>query len=178
VIDDLVKMRNEKIEEIARRNVPEQLGCFGNAPQKYRRMPMLARAEIPSRMTMRSPTVGDVEGIDVNMIMSHRKNAPLFIECNHATIAYLRAACKWQLENGSIKRKRNEKKHKIANALPAEDADGRISDEDDADPSTPTPSDIEPAPSLDEKDLQASIVCNADTMRPRNGKITSFFAPA
>ena len=44
--------------------------------------------------------------------MSHKCNAPLFVELNVANLTYMRSACVWQIEHMGFKRGRAPKKNK------------------------------------------------------------------
>jgi hypothetical protein len=61
-------------------------------------------------VTILTPTIGDVQGIDMKVLGGNQKCAPLYVELDPENIAYLRSACQWQLEHEDFKRLRNKKK--------------------------------------------------------------------
>ena len=73
-------------------------------------------AALPKCITVRTPTIGGVQGVYMRMRVSPGglAKAPLFIELTSANIKYVRAVCCYQIANGTaIKRTRNRVKATI-----------------------------------------------------------------
>ena len=139
-----------------------------------------------------APSIGDVEGITMKVCMSWKRTAPLFVEVDPENIAYLRAACKWQMDNGDYKRRRCEPAHHatidgiedhgvldtcdVGDDVPVEDApvDGVESDVCAGDESVESlPSSVGTSPALEASPSIVEPVVD----KPINNKrlITSFF---
>ena len=64
-------------------------------------------------ITVDAPTIGDVEGIPMNILFDRRVNNPLWVELTARNITYLRRVCAHQIEQGVTVREKPEKKARI-----------------------------------------------------------------
>ena len=143
VVQQLTELRNEKIAaELAKVMQTEQprhvLTLFAKSGK--RRVKRHHRAAIPATTIIDAPTIGDVAGIPMTVMMS-TKNASLYMECTENNVKYVRDACLSQLESGAIKRPRVSPKKRAEpdDAPNINDADtANNSVIDDTQPSEPT----------------------------------------
>ncbi len=111
VIQQLVSLRNEKITELlTKKDDVEQLSLFDDE-RSTKRIKIDNKVDMPPNVAINAPTIGDVEGIPIKVMMSWRKTAPLYVELTVDVISYMRSACQWQINHANIHRGREEKKH-------------------------------------------------------------------
>ena len=105
--EQLLALRVEKLETVAADTQPEEtLSIFDGPKQRT----LLDKNAVPSTVVIRAPDIGLVEGINIQMLMSWKYNAAIFVELCPGTINYVRDACLWQIGNATIKRPRQQKK--------------------------------------------------------------------
>ncbi len=109
VIEQLTSLRQEKLNAIVAEKQPaEQLPIFeGYKKQKV----IVGKVDVPATVTINTPSIGGVGSIAMTCLMSHKCNAPLFVELNVANVTYMRSACVWQIEHMGLKRGRAPKKN-------------------------------------------------------------------
>jgi len=116
IVEQLTALRNAKmkvdIASIGAATASDDLDAFdGLAAKKPSKKARLSAAVANvGIVTILTPTIGDVQGIDMKVLGGHQKWAPLYVELDPENIAYLRSACQWQLEHEDFKRLRNKKK--------------------------------------------------------------------
>jgi hypothetical protein len=108
---------------------------------KPARLSMAQRMELPETFVIRAPRIGDVSAVDMRVRAHSDKRTPLFMELTSNNVAYLRAACKHQYVNESIKNpSTRQKKRKLCDngADGDQDVDGNHVDAsiEDTDPSS------------------------------------------
>ena len=94
---------------------PKSGGAQNRRPKAVKQM----AATLPKCITVRTPTIGGVQGVDMLMRVSRggEVKAPLFIELTSANIKYVRAVCCYQIASGTvIKRTRKKAKTTIKRA--------------------------------------------------------------
>ena len=91
-------------------------GCSDQSPGT-KRIPRIVLAQMPETVTITTPTVGDVQGIDVKVVLGNA-HSPLYMHLCEALIKYLSEAVHFQINNMEIKRTRHSKKTKDTNVQP------------------------------------------------------------
>ena len=109
VIQQLVTARNEKIITIKGEGDVEHMSLFDAEPST-KRIKVDEKVDMPTTIVIDAPTIGDVDGIPIKLLLSWKKTAPLYVELTADVISYMRNACKWQLKHASIHRGRDPKK--------------------------------------------------------------------
>jgi hypothetical protein len=79
VLEQLTKLRNEKLVCLKARHPQERLIMFEAITK---RITTPEKIDIPSSVEIDEPTIGEVQGISVKVMMSWKQNAPLFVELN------------------------------------------------------------------------------------------------
>jgi len=109
VIETLTELRNDKLSAMLAKSMPlEQLDIF--KPRK-KKMTSGDKAELPASVQVMMPQQGDIPARPINVLLGSRGLcAPLYVELTAGNIIYLRQVCQWQIQTGSIKRRRFNKK--------------------------------------------------------------------
>ena len=94
VIQQLIALRNEKIaEQLDSTGGVEQLSLFDDKP-KDKRIKIEHKVDMPSSATIQAPSIGETPGIDINVLLSWKKTAPLYCEFTvHSACAFLFEGC-------------------------------------------------------------------------------------
>jgi hypothetical protein len=103
VLQQILALRNEKLVWLT-------AACGGQGPHAKKPKLMDVKVGLPSTVLINAPTIGDIEGMPMKLLLSWKQTAPLYIAMTTDNIKYMSEACKWQLENLNIKRGRDEKK--------------------------------------------------------------------
>ena len=111
VIGQLVGARNHQIHVLMTKEAKavEQMTLFDEGPSR-KRIKIDDKVDMPTTAVIDAPTIGDVKGIPMKVMMSWKKTAPLYVELTVDVISYMRSACKWQIDHGCIHRGRDQKK--------------------------------------------------------------------
>ena len=91
-------------------------GCSDQSPGT-KRISRVVLAQMPETVTITTPTVGDVQGVDVKVVLGNA-HSPLYMHLCEALIKYLSEAVHFQINNMEIKRTRHRKKTKDSNVQP------------------------------------------------------------
>jgi len=189
IIEQLIELRNVHATAPP---VPERLNSF--APKATPR-PCRANVivdEIAGVGTIVSPTIGDVQGIEMKILGFNpgrgfnAKCAPLYVELDPENIAYLRNACQWQIDHENIKRRKTEKK--VVESVDVEtDPDGVNADVDvnaEVGESVDVEADVEEVgstqqtespPQQEDRERQCDPGLQTPVKATEKSKITSFF---
>jgi len=100
VIENLLPKRVELVGATIAPPEPKSWGAQKRRPKAVKQM----AATLPKCITVRTPTIGGVQGVDMLMRVSRggEVKAPLFIELTSANIKYVRAVCCYQIANGAV----------------------------------------------------------------------------
>jgi hypothetical protein len=109
VIETIKKLRDNQFKMAVMSYAPravETLGLFSDmGPPKIYRPSKLVLAQLPKTVTVSAPNVGGVDGISFKVLLT-KGNMPLYVELNEGVLNYLTLACRHQLDQGCITRKR------------------------------------------------------------------------
>lgn len=67
------------------------------------------KQEMPKAVQLDAPSVGDVDGVQINVKLESHCKPPLIVELTQTSIDYLIKAVSWQLDNNSVRRKHPRK---------------------------------------------------------------------
>jgi len=100
VIENLLPKRVELVGATIAPPEPKSGGAQHRRPKAVKQM----AANLPKCITVRTPTIGGVQGVDMLMRVSRggEVKAPLFIELTSANIKYVRAVCCYQIASGTV----------------------------------------------------------------------------
>ena len=116
VFEQVLNARNAKVLAFVGnlREAPMVLASVADLSRPRRSVTRADQLVLPDTITIRTPDIGDVAGIDMEVMVAHkklfRKCNPLFVMATPANLSYLMAACTWQMEHADIKRCRQVKK--------------------------------------------------------------------
>ena len=186
IVEQLTELRNAKT--IANEPVQEDLQSCSTVGQQRKRKQYNALIMVDKDIwvdTILSPTLGDVQGIEMKILRESAKCAPLYVELDPENIAYLRNACQWQIEHENIKRRKTEKK--VVEPVDVDaDSDGVNADvdvNDEVGESVDVDADVEEVYSTQQTESQPPEDrdgrCDRELATPvkssEKSKITSFF---
>ena len=118
---------------------------------------------------MKAPTIGEVEGIEMRVLMSWEKTAPLSIELIAENIEYLRAVALWQIKDGGIKRRSLKRQH---DDVESHNDGGLVEHSDDREESPPRMA----TPQKNASGHRVEEMSAAKHERFNGSRITDFFA--
>jgi len=186
IIEQLIELRNVHTTAPP---VNERLKSF---TPKTKRPKNLLLDEIAAVETILSPTIGDVQGIEMKILGFNpgrgfnAKCAPLYVELDPENIAYLRNACQWQIDHENIKRRKTEKK--VVESVDVDtDPDGVNADVDvnaEVGESVDVEADVEEVgstqqtespPQQEDRERQCDTGLQTPVKATDKSKITSFF---
>ena len=125
IVLQLRDLRNATVASVIADQLPKRVELVGATSDPKSKCPKTRRskafkqqvaATLPKFITVRTPTIGGVQGVDMLMRVSRggEVKAALFIELTSANIKYVRAVCCYQIASGTvIKRTRNRVKTTI-----------------------------------------------------------------
>lgn len=109
IVEQLTALRNASADTKAEAE-SDEFDSFSGMSRPRKKQKLADAINNMGVVTILTPTIGDVQGIDMKVLGGHQKCAPLYVELDPENIAYLRSACQWQLEHEDFKRLRNKKK--------------------------------------------------------------------
>ena len=112
IVEQILQMRNDKFESWYASKMPKPaeisdvFECLDH--DKTPRKAKMMLATMPLTTDIQTPAVGDIDSVGIKVLMGNAK-MPLYVELSDNVIEYLRDACRYQLDNGDIKRSRKRK---------------------------------------------------------------------
>ena len=110
VIDQITQLRNSKLNDLITEKQPQQALSNFRCTTWSKRLKTEHKMSLPQMVSVRTPDIGEVRGIDVRVLLGWKQTAPLWVELTAESVAYLRQACMWQIMNGEFKRTKIPKK--------------------------------------------------------------------
>lgn len=109
IIETICQLRNDKLSGVLAQAHPADGLCVFN-PKWQRKITDKAKYELPETIEIGLPPHGDIPGRCMQVLLGHKRSGPLYVRFDTEHIDYLRAVCAYQLQTGSVKRRRSTKK--------------------------------------------------------------------
>jgi hypothetical protein len=129
VVETITELRNAKLRAMVAKHDPQEQ-CSIFKPKVNVRISVSVKARLPTSVEVTLPKYGDIPGRPISVLLGNKTTAPLYVALTGESIAHLRKVCQWQIQDGSIKRRRLEKKVPCDIEDPPEDCEDAEGDDD------------------------------------------------